>query len=374
MISCRYFKGDRPCKYYWIDKSWDCKICNHFSPYDKRILIIKLDALGDVIRSTPIAEGIKKKYPNCELSWVVDSEHKWSLENNTFINNIIPYTEENIRILQPQKFDIIINLDKDARANSIIMLLNSNEKLGYGMSVDGKVVPLNKEAEYQYNICLDNWGAKRTNTKTYIEMLFDISKLNYEHEKPNLFLDKSESLLFKEKFYEKYNIHPKECIIILNTGCGPIYPSKKWTYEGYQKLIELLLLDNYNRIILTGAKSERERNKNLYDTFNSNKIINTTEEYNIKELCHLIDLCDIIVTSDTMALHVAISLSKKIIAFFGMGPYKETDLFGLGIKMVREELECLMCHNQFKCPYDTKCMSLITAEDVYSEMKKLITV
>lgn len=372
MTHCRYFKGDRPCKYYWIDKSWNCKECTHFNPYSERILIIKLDAIGDVIRTTPIAEGIKKKYPNAELCWITKQECKFFLENNPYINRIYTYTEENIRILQVQNFDIIINLDKDATATSLINLFNANLKVGYGMSPDGHVIPINKEAEYQYNICMDNWGAKQTNTKTYIEMLFDISKLTYNKERPNLFLNESKSIYFKEKFYIEHNIKNNNKIIILNTGCGPIYPHKKWTYEGYEKLIKLLLNDSNNIIVLTGAASERERNINLYNTFKSNKIINTTEKYDIESFCYLISLCDLIVTGDTMALHTAISLNKKIIAFFGPGPHAETDLFGLGEKMVRTDLECLMCHDQFKCPYNGKCMSMISADTVFEKLQKLI--
>ena len=73
MKTCRHFKGDRPCKYYWIDRSWDCNVCEHHNSFDQRILLIKLDALGDVVRSTPIAEGIKKQYP--EMGGVFDWEY-----------------------------------------------------------------------------------------------------------------------------------------------------------------------------------------------------------------------------------------------------------------------------------------------------------
>ena len=45
MKTCRHFKGDRPCKYYWIDRSWNCPVCEHHNPFNERILLIKLDAL-----------------------------------------------------------------------------------------------------------------------------------------------------------------------------------------------------------------------------------------------------------------------------------------------------------------------------------------
>ena len=69
MSHCKFFKGDRPCKYYWIDRSWDCNNCEHHTTYDKRLLLIKLDELGDVVRSTALVEGLKNKYNNIDSSY-----------------------------------------------------------------------------------------------------------------------------------------------------------------------------------------------------------------------------------------------------------------------------------------------------------------
>ena len=89
MEYCRHFKGDRPCKYYWIDKSWDCTICKHHNSFKERILLIKLGALGDVVRSTCRVEGLKEKYPDSQLTWLVEKDSKVFIDNNPFIDNIM---------------------------------------------------------------------------------------------------------------------------------------------------------------------------------------------------------------------------------------------------------------------------------------------
>ena len=78
MKICRHFKGDRPCKYYWVDKFHNCMDPNssNYSEYSHRILLIKLDALGDVMRSTSLVDGIKIKYPNSQLTWLVKDNAK----------------------------------------------------------------------------------------------------------------------------------------------------------------------------------------------------------------------------------------------------------------------------------------------------------
>jgi len=64
---CRYFKGHIPCspnKKYGVD----CNSCDYYDKTDGRILIIKLGAAGDVIRTTPLLFPISQQYPNAKIS------------------------------------------------------------------------------------------------------------------------------------------------------------------------------------------------------------------------------------------------------------------------------------------------------------------
>jgi|TARA_B100000315_G_scaffold229724_1_gene239535 heptosyltransferase-2 len=370
MKTCRYFRGDRPCKYYWVDRSWDCDNCLHHNSFKERILLIKLDALGDVVRSTALVEGIKSKYPDSQLNWITVKNAYFFISNNPQVDNVLIYSEETIRILQQQKFDIIINLDKDPKATSMIMSFNSNDKRGYGLSGGGYVIPLNEKSKYHYDICLDNYGGKTDNKKSYQELIYEISEIDYDNQKPSIFLDSKKYKSFRNKFFKYNNLNNEDKIVILNTGCGSVYPHKKWTYSGYKNLIGKLIEDDNIKIVLAGAEIELERNSKLCGMFSN--LINTTNKYSIEEFCYLINLSDIVVTGDTVALHVAISLNKNTVSFFGPTPHQEVNLFGLGKKLVRKELDCLNCYDQFPCPYDGKCMSLIKPEEVYNSILKYI--
>jgi heptosyltransferase-2 len=369
--TCKDFKGDRPCNHYWIDKCCQNDPNSpYYNEYSHRILLIKLDALGDVMRSTALVKGIKKKYPNSQLTWLVKENAKSFIKYNSDIDRIMIYNDENTRILQCEKFNILINLDKDAKATSMTMLFKSDIKRGYGLHKNGYPIPLNKSSKYHYDICLDNYGKKTKNTKSYQELIYEIAEIEYNNEKPVLFLNNKKDKFFKDKFFKDNNINNKNKIIILNTGCGPVYPHKKWTYKGYKNLIKKLIEDNNRKIILTGAKTEIERNSKLCSEFPN--LINTTNQYSIEEFCSLINLSDIVVTGDTVALHIAISLNKNIVSFFGPTPHQEIDLFGLGEKHVRKELDCLNCYDQFPCPYEGKCMSLIKSKEVWNSVLKYI--
>ncbi len=371
MEKCRYFRGDRPCKYYWVDQSWDCNNCTHNELFRERILLIKLDALGDVLRSTPLAEGIKKKYPYAQLTWLVKKGGEIFVENNSHVDRVLIYNEESVRRLQCEQFDILINLDKDPKATSMAMLFKARNKRGYGWHEEGYVIPLNDGAKYHYNICLDNYGAKTRNSKCYQEMIFEMAGLNYSMENLVLNLNPEKARRFKEDFYLRYNISDNDYVIVMNTGCGPVYPNKKWTYEGFLHLIKLLVQHDNVKIILAGAEAELERNARLCNEVQSSKVINTTNQYDLENFCFMLNSANMVLTGDTVGLHVAIALKKKIVSFFGPTPHQEIHLFGLGKKFVREELSCLNCYDQFPCPHGGKCMTLITPDEVYREVMAL---
>ncbi|HVO76072.1 MAG TPA: hypothetical protein VMT35_18755, partial [Ignavibacteriaceae bacterium] len=73
-IDCRFLRGDIPCKpnklygVHCVDEKG--KDCSYYDPIKEKILIIKLGAIGDVIRTTPLLERIKKDYPKAKIFWL----------------------------------------------------------------------------------------------------------------------------------------------------------------------------------------------------------------------------------------------------------------------------------------------------------------
>ncbi|MEM4266885.1 MAG: glycosyltransferase family 9 protein [Candidatus Nanoarchaeia archaeon] len=370
-VVCRHFKGDRPCKYYWIDRSYECDKCPHNSPIMEHILIIKLDAIGDVLRATPLAAGLKKKYPNSFLTWLVGAESYDLLKDTPYIDRVVKYNQEGVDSLSVQKFDILINLDKAPHAAALAMRFDAKAKFGYGLDEKGFVFPLNKGAEYHYSICLDNWGKKTSNDKNYQEMIFMIAGLKYNGEEYSINVPK-QAVEFAKRFLEEHNVSHSDIVIGLNTGCGPVFPHKKWTFDGYSKLIEKLVREINAKVILFGSKPELEYNAKLYSNSDfKDNIINATGATSITELAALIGFCDVLVTGDTAGMHIAIALKKPVVALFGPTPSQEINIFGRGIKLVGK-VDCINCYDQFECKKSPTCMETITPEEVFDSILSII--
>ena len=364
---CLHFEGDRPCKFYWIDRSvcWNCN--NHYKKTKQRILLIKLDAVGDVIRTTPLAEGIKKKFPNSHLTWLVAKAGSEFLENNPYIDRILTFTSENTNPLLCEYFNILINLDKDKKATYLANKINAEEKKGFLLSPYGKPFPVNKGANYLYKIALDNWGEKTTNKKHFQEMIFEAAEIPYKNEEYFISLNKKD-LEFAEGFVKR--LEKNKPIIGINTGCGPKYPYKKWHEEGIVKVIKELKKQK-KQVILFGGPDEINLNKRL---IKKTKAIDAGCNNTLKQFAALLNLCDVIFTGDTTAIHIAIALKKPVVAVFGPTPAQEINLYK-GKKLIGK-VYCLNCYNQFPCIMEKNsektCMQTITPKEVLNAINEFL--
>src|SRR4051812_9269647 len=71
--ACRYYRASRPCVFNKIDGS-ECPDCTHKSHYHSRILIIKLDAIGDVLRSASLLPAILSSHDAPFVAWMTRPE------------------------------------------------------------------------------------------------------------------------------------------------------------------------------------------------------------------------------------------------------------------------------------------------------------
>ncbi|MEK6570495.1 MAG: lipopolysaccharide heptosyltransferase family protein, partial [Bacteroidota bacterium] len=149
-------------------------------PRGKRILIINLDAMGHVLVTTSLLSSIKRKFPRSRISWITLANAARLLENNPYLDAVYIWNPESWLRLQAMKFDVVMNVDKSPHACAFMMGLRAKEKLGFGMNVEGVIVPLNREAEYLYRLGLDDELKFRINQKTLPEILHETFRLKFK--------------------------------------------------------------------------------------------------------------------------------------------------------------------------------------------------
>lgn len=364
---CKHFPGDRPCLFHKTE-GVKCDDCSYYEPVNFKILIIKLDAVGDVLRTTCILPGIKEKFPVSHISWLTRKNAKEIFYNNNYVDRLLELENpETYYFLQIEKFNLVLNLDSSPISSAICSSISGIEKLGFGLDEKGKVFPINPEAEEWFLMgAFDD--LKKKNTKTYQSVILNIARLKSDNYPIILVLNEAEKK-FAQKFLNSFQIDGSKKIIGLNTGAGPRWKFKSWTLEGFETLINLLLEKTDYYIFLYGGPYEKERNEYL-SRINKTRIVDTGTNNSLREFFALVDLCDLLVTGDTLAMHVATALGKKIIALFGPTSANEIETYGL-ITKIQSDLDCLVCY-KMDCDFDPNCMNSIKPEIVFNKILELL--
>ncbi len=335
-----------------------------------KILIIKLGALGDVLRTTPLLTALKIKHPRSEISWVVEAAHADILAGNPLIDEVLSYGAGTPRELARRSFDWAINLDKEPEALDAVMSVNAARKAGFGRSSEGKLMPLDPLSDYAYRLGIDDELKFRLNRKTYQEISFEQAGLLFQGEE-YVFRSDDPSELAAQKHlkalgFERSKMRP---VIGLNTGSGRRFAGKRLPVETFVNLAERSVSSLGATVMLLGGEDEKERNIEIQKK--ATVPVLNTGSYAIRVFAGIVRHCDVVLTGDTTAMHIAIAVKVPVVAYFASTCASEIELYGRGVKIV-SEIECAPCYKKI-CPIDEKCMSDMDPDVLFSAIKDIVS-
>lgn len=348
---CLHFLGHVPCMPH-KKHGYHCEDCPAYQPIEKRILIIKLGAIGDVIRTTPLVTRYKKRYPNAKFTWLTlfpDILPKGEIHEVLRLNN------ESVLYLQNTGWDIAINLDKEKEASALLKTVDAKEKYGFTL-IDGVSQPVNELAQHKFKTGLFD-DVSKANTKNYCTEIFELCGMQYEGE-PYL-LDNHSTAGYI------WSLPKDKTIVGLNTGCGDRWTTRLWDIEKWVVLAKNLLAQGYEVLLLGGAQ-EDERNKAIQTHSGATYL----GHFSLPQFINLIDQCHLVVTQVTMGMHITLGLQKKIVLMNNIFNPHEFDLFGKG-EIVSPPKAC-KCFYRGSCIDGKSCMDALEPELVFETVLKVI--
>lgn len=363
-IDCAYFKGDRPCTYN-KNEAIVCNNCNHYKPISLKILIIKLDAVGDVLRTTSILKPLKKKYPDCYIEWCTRQNASDLFKNNSLVDEVITIEDDAQFRIKAESYDIVINLDTSKISSAIATSTTAKEKIGFVLNEKGYVESTSSTSQQWLEMsAFDN--VKKANTKSHQQIMYEILGFDLPVEQPMIKVSENEKSKIAVKDFVR-NIDPSKTVIGLNVGIGTKWPSKGWPLKRWKELIEKLSLDQ-NNLLLLGGPEETKIISQLKKEYNF--LFDTGCDNSLLDFAAIVDLCDLVVTADTLTLHIATALNKKIIALFGPTSANEIELYGKGIKL--SSPDGCNCFYRKYCSEKESCMEKISSEKVMEAIESIL--
>jgi len=336
---------------------------------EKCLLLINLGSLGDVLRTTAILPAIQRKYPKHLLTWLTHESALPLLLGNPSVHRLLPLNTESIFFLQAQEFDVVMNLEKIKPAPSLTMILHAREKYGFGLWKTGVVTPLNEGAQELFRLGVDDHFRFFENQKTLQLLFAEALELNYQEEEYILELTEAEKE-FVRRYRQENGIGREEILIGINTGCSNRIPYRRFTFEKHVELIEALLGHFKEvRIALLGGREDTETNGRLKERFGQ-KILNTPTTEGLRKGVCFVEACDLVITGDSVGLHIAVGLRKPVVAWFAPTPAQEIDLYGRGSKVL-SQVTCKPCWKHF-CDFETKCNEIVEIDRLCDAVRQAL--
>lgn len=332
----------------------------------KKILIVKLSSLGDVVHTLPAFKAIRDNYPESKICWVVERSGAEILKSLQELDEIIifdtlnwrkkPFSlatlkelAESIRKIRNQKFNIAIDFQGTLKSSFIAFLSSSKERIGFGkenLRESISSIFYTKKAETfpdNIHVILKNLRLLETIGIKGSSPLFP---------KIGLDVDLPEDLKFD-----------RDRTIILNGGGG--WETKLWIKGRWRELALKIKKLGYEPLFLWGNRIEKERMEE-----ESKGDIAIAPFLTIPQLMKLISLSRLVISGDTFPLHIADALGIPVVGIYGpSNPFRNGPI-SKNSRIVFHELSCSFCYKR-KCK-DLECMKRIDVESVLNKVKEIL--
>ncbi len=357
---CRHFLGDRPCRF-----RRECDGCPEFSPMGRRILVLKIGALGDVLRTTPILRALAAGPDPVHVTWVVGEGAAPLLADHPRIDRVLVPGWEASERLGAERFDLVLSLDKDPYPTSLAMRVAAGERRGFGRDERGSLVPLHESARYAYDLGLSDRMKFHENDRTYQDMIFEVAGLSWNGQEYDVPAAATRVDAGREILAAR--LPGDGPIVGLNTGAGGVFANKAWTESGYVELAGRLREEGV-RVALLGGPEEADRNGRIAAAVPGAM---ETGIHPLPDFAGLVAACDAIVTGDTLGMHLAIAARVPVVVLFGSTCAQEIELYGRGEKIVTP-IDCHPCYRR-SCDIAPSCQDLIRPGSVLDAVRRTLS-
>jgi len=269
----------------------------------KKILIIKIDQMGDVLFSTMLLPLIKEKYPQSDIDYVINKKAEQILINNPHINNIYYWQsfilnnvpgrgkfsfiswKNNLstwRMLKQQKYDIIINARSFIPSGNLSWkFLNPKKLIAFDIGQQSFLA----DNIVSYNLYTEEW-------QNYLNLLKPLGINKIEGEPRSEFYNISDC-----------NIESENLAIISPISFNS---ERSWSLEKWIKAVKILIKKNY-LVILIGTREQKECLEKIKDDTNSLIFIDS-----IPKLADLIKKADLFLGVESFPAHLALTFKIKL--------------------------------------------------------------
>ena len=344
----------------------------------KRILIIKLWALGDILMATPLLTSLLARWPDAQITWVADTQYAPILENHPLLHELIAvdtgcwrrllrqgklfaWSAEARRLhgeMKQRRFDITINFHPEKWWMRLLAVAPVR------VGVFASLKPTATKRFYTLSLAETAGGAVH-NTDRYLEIARSLgcplaSKAMTIGETPD-------EAAFWAEFCRAHPMNRDRPVVVLAPFATT--ENRVWEPDRLAKLIDWLQEVCRVSVILTAGTKDEPAAQNIIGMMQGKPPV-IAEGLTLRQYVAVLRNAQLVICGDSSPMHIAGALGIPYVALFGPTPVAgRAPLVGRGVALAKP-LPCAPC-DQSGCrnPIFRECLKIITVADVQSAVQ-----
>jgi lipopolysaccharide heptosyltransferase II len=352
----------------------------------ERLLLIRLRQIGDVVFTTPAIRGLRERFPDAQITYVVEPAAAPVVTGNPHLNEIIVTRGRGgvagvlddvalIRRVRAAKYDMAIDFHGGPRSSLIAWLSGAAVRVGYDVRGRGWMysvrVPRPRHIRPRHAV-LNQWD---------LLSAIGIPAPDARHMPVEMATDPAAETAVALRLADA-GVRADDCVIVVHVSAGN--PFRRWPIDRFVTLVAALAqADAGRRVVVTSGPSEREaastviqQARALVTTRDDARHVLACGEFSLAEFRALVNRAALYIGGDSGPLHIASTCSVPIVGLYGptlpvrSAPWRAPEWISDAVEVA--DLPCRPC-DQRRCePGDFRCLTWLGAEQVAAAAERVL--
>ena len=341
----------------------------------ERILVNQTSYLGDVILTTPLLAEIRRCFPEAELDLLCTPRATSLVDNNPDLDHIVADDKRGegrglkgvwrkVMELRRRRYTLALSPHKSLRSALLLFLARIPCRIGFRQSAGWFL--------YHHRV---NRDTRLHDVDRNLSLLQAFGMDPSRSQKKLRIEVDSHTRESVERIWNALGIEQQDGGLIFGLNPGSVWPTKRWSVEGYANLMVQLKKKYRCEVVLFGGPEDREIADRIQE-LSGHVGFDLVGRTSLRELPCAVERCDVFITNDSAPMHIAVARGIPVVALFcattpslGFYPYASR------ATVVQKELSCRPCtsHGGRRCPLGTAdCIHLVKSEDVLRGVEQVM--
>jgi lipopolysaccharide heptosyltransferase I len=347
----------------------------------EKILVLRLSAVGDVIRTLPAVKALKEKVPSSSITWIVEEPSQAFLESQLEVDSVILFPRKRwtkgikslrtfwqtigemrrfVAGVRKRKFDVALDFHGILKSGVLSFLSGSRKRIGY-----------DRRSTKEGNFLFSNVRVRLPREKiSRFERNFALLKgMGLEaRDVPSSLHIPPQDREYVASFLKSSALSLKRPLIGIHAGTSAKAVFKRWLPDQYARLADRLVRELNATVLFTWGTEELKWVEGIRKEMEEPSLLGP-KTISLTQLGEVYRQCDLYIGGDTGPMHIASLMGIPVVVIYGPTDPIENEPFGNHIK-VRKEVGCNPCHN-YSCK-ERLCMKAVSADEVFKATKEIL--